>query len=173
MTHLYPSVADLAGHNGGRRAWDRAVEALSALSPQDPPHARSVGDSVTYWVTGADALSRPELVAHRMYQTLLHPLTGDLELTVAGRSGLEVLARYRDTDDVELLDGSGAGSALRVPVGAVALVGLDEGWRVAPGSVRVAVLRLTGEAPPARPVAQVAPGVPARATAPHPPGGAA
>lgn len=150
MTHVYRDPADLARHNAGTRAWDRVVQALADVSPQDAPHTRSLGDSLTYWVTDAERLARPTYTAALLYQTLLYPLTDDLHLSLAPRAALAVVEPYRDLDDVESLTGDG--SWLTVPAGAVALVGRDEAWRVAPGPGRVAVLRLTVEAPDPRPV---------------------
>lgn len=149
MTHIYRDLADLAGHNAGTSAWDRVVQALSAVGTQDPPHTRSVGDSLTYWVTGAADLARSTHTAGRLYHTLLHPLTAELHLSLAHRSALTVVGPYQDLDDIESL--TGVGIALTVPAGAVALLDPDQAWQVRPGPGQVAVLRLTIEAPAARP----------------------
>lgn len=174
MTYVYRDPADLAGHNAGTPAWDRVVQALADVTPQDLPYTRSLGDSLTYWVTDTERLALPTYTAALLYQTLLHPLTDDLHLSFAPRAALTVVEPYRDLDDVESLTGDG--SWLTVPAGAVVLIGRDEACRVAPGPGRVAVLRLTVEAPDPRPVstgplAVAVPPVPVPSV-PVPPGGA-
>lgn len=149
MTHVYRTQAELAGYNAGTTAWDRVVQALASITPDDPTHTRSLGDCLTYWVVDAADLTRSTYTASLLYQTLLHPLTADLRLSVAPRSALTVVEPYRDVDDTESL--AGQGEELVVPAGAVALIGLHEGWRVTSGDGRVAVLRLTTQAPAARP----------------------
>lgn len=147
--YVYPSLADLAGHNGGSAAWDRAVQALASVAPTDPPHARSLGDSLTFRVTRADALARPELLGHRRYRTLLHPLDGPVEAVVAARGDLAPVSAYRGRHDAQLF--AGAGRSVHLPAGSVLLVGVDEAWAVRPGPAAVAVLRLTVEADAPRP----------------------
>lgn len=153
--YLYPSLAELADYNAGTVAWDRTVEALAAARPTDLHVARSIGTTVTYWVTDPVALVRPELVGHRRYRTLLRPLGGSIDVVIAPIDGLTAAGEYDVTHDVELF--SGPGRELTLPAGSVLLVDLDEAWAVLrpaggpAAAAAVTVVRQTIDAEPARP----------------------
>lgn len=153
--YLYSSLAELAAYNAGTAVWDRAIAALHVTRATDPHFARSIGATVTYWLTGPRDLARPELTGHRLYRTLLRPLDGSLDVVVGPIDRLTALGAYDDQHDVELF--SGTGRTLRLRSGAVLLVDLDEAWAIRPVdgdagmAEALAVVRLTPDAEPARP----------------------
>jgi evolved beta-galactosidase subunit beta len=154
--YLYASLSELADYNAGTVSWDRAITALRAARPTDPQFARSIGATVTYWVTRPVDMVRPELTAHRRYRTLLRPLGGSVDVVVAPIDRLTAVSEYDDQNDVELF--TGPGRALRLQAGSVLLVDLDEAWAVvrpadgdAGAAGALAVVRLTPDAEPARP----------------------
>ena len=76
---------------------------------------------------------------------LLAPLDGDLTVEVAPKAGLTCIRAYSDIDDRERFEGTG--ETVTIPTGGVAVVEIDEAYRVVADAAdpRVVVLHVTVE----------------------------
>ena len=112
--------------------------------------------SATRWCIGGGKLTRralparheaatADLVGHRRYHAVLAPLDGDLTVEVAPKAGLTCTRAYSDIDDRERFEG--AGEKVVIPAGGVAVVEIDEAYRVVSDAAdpRVVVLHVTVE----------------------------
>jgi hypothetical protein len=161
---LYRDPAELARCHPGSGAWAQTAAVLAAARPEDPPHARSAGDSLTYWVDTAAALATEHFAAHRLYRTVLCAFEADVRVDLVAASQLLTIRPYSDTDDIEWLDRpTGAGAAepthrgLALPAGGVLAIDPRTAWRLAPGPARLCLARVTDLAGPACGGIEVAP----------------
>ena len=86
-----------------------------------------------------------DLVGHRRYHAVLAPLDGNLTVEVASKADLTCTRAYSDIDDRERFEG--AGETVTIPAGGVAVVEIDEAYRVVADAAdpRVVVLHVTVE----------------------------
>ena len=102
--------------------------------------------SVKKWMRTGQALDGvADLVGHRRYHAVLAPLDGDLTVEVAPKAGLTCTRAYSDIDDRERFEG--AGETVTIPAGGVAVVEINEAYRVIAeaSDPRVVVLHVTVE----------------------------
>ena len=107
--------------------------------------AYSIGDSLVYWWVNAHEAATADLVGHRRYHAVLAPLDGDLTVEVAPKASLTCTRAYSDIDDRERFEGTG--ETVTIPAGGVAVVEIDEAYRVVADAAdpRVVVLHVTVE----------------------------
>lgn len=127
------------------KKWMRTGQALDGIADRLHNVAYSIGDSLVYWWQTAAEVATPDFVGHRRYHTVLAPLDGSVTVEVAPKVQLACTRAYSDIDDRERFEG--AGEKVEVPAGGVAIVEIDEAWRVVPGATdsKLAVLHVTVE----------------------------
>ena len=92
--------------------------------------AYSIGGAtrLVYRRVNAHEAATADLVGHRRYHAVLAPLDGDLTVEVASKTDLTCTRAYSDIDDRERFEGTG--ETVTIPAGGVAVVEIDEAYRV-------------------------------------------
>ena len=144
--HVFNSRADFDAQMKSVKKWMRTGQALDGVADLQHDVAYSIGDSLVYWWVYAREAATADLVGHRRYHAVLAPLDGDLTVEVAPKADLGPGIRaYSDIDDRERFEG--AGETVTIPAGGVAVVEIDEAYRVVADAAdsRVVVLHVTVE----------------------------
>lgn len=143
--HVFNSRADFDAQMKSVKKWMRTGQALDGVADLQHDVAYSIGDSLVYWWVYARETATADLVGHRRYHAVLAPLDGDLTVEVAPKAGLTCTRAYSDIDDRERFEG--AGETVTIPAGGVAVVEIDEAYRVIAeaSDPRVVVLHVTVE----------------------------
>lgn len=143
--HVFNSRADFDAQMKPVKKWMRTGQALDGVSELQHDVAYSIGDSLVYWWVNAHEAATADLVGHRRYHAVLAPLDGDLTVEVAPKGGLTCTCAYSDIDDRERFEGTG--ETVTIPAGGVAVVEIDEAYRVVSDATdpRVVVLHVTVE----------------------------
>ncbi|GAA3337879.1 beta-galactosidase subunit beta [Curtobacterium pusillum] len=128
---------------GRETRWARTVSALETRDIQ-PDVMYSVGDSLTFMSARTGSLTTGDLVAHRRYHAVVHPVDGDAVVEIAPCASLRPLSAYDDLTDRQTFAGSGA--AEHVPRGSVMILETHEAMRVLPSpDVTVVLAHVTVE----------------------------
>ena len=161
--HVFNSRADFDAQMKSVRKWMRTGQALDGVADLQHDVAYSIGDSLVYWWVNAHEAATADLVGHRRYHAVLAPhdsdgdrpdrryhavlapLDGDLTVEVAPKASLTCTRAYSDIDDRERFEGTG--ETVTIPAGGVAVVEIDEAYRVVADAAdpRVVVLHVTVE----------------------------
>lgn len=121
--------------------WRRAAEAMRRAERALPEVTLSVGDSLTYRVTGSP--DREALTASRRYRDVRYVLEGSALLEVTSTDGLAPAGPYSDLTDRESF--AGEGTPVELGAGEVLVVEAGEAVRDTTVRGRVVVLRVTVE----------------------------
>ena len=143
--HIFNSRADFDAQMKSVKKWMRTGQALDGVSELQHDVAYSIGDSLVYWWVNAHEAATADLVGHRRYHAVLAPLDGNLTVGVASKAVLPGTGAYGDIDDRGRFEG--AGEPGTIPAGGVAVVEIDEAYRVVADAAdpRVVVLHVTVE----------------------------
>ena len=143
--HLFDSRADFDAQMKSVKKWMRTGQALDGVADLQHDVAYSIGDLLVYWWVYANEASTPDLVGHRRYHAVLAPLDGDVTVEVAPKESLACTRAYSDIDDRERFEGTG--ETVTIPAGGVAVVEIDEAYRVVAeaSNPRLTVLHVTVE----------------------------
>lgn len=143
--HVFNSRTDFDAQMKSVKKWMRTGQALDGIADLQHDVAYSIGDSLVYWWVYAREAATAGLVGHRRYHAVLAPLDGDLPVEVAPKAGLTCTRAYSDIDDRERFEGTG--EIVTIPAGGVAVVEIDEAYRVLADTTgpRVVVLHVTVE----------------------------
>ncbi|MFR3877828.1 MAG: hypothetical protein ACLTYW_06430 [Collinsella sp.] len=143
--HIFNSRADFDAQMKSVKKWMRTGQALDGVSELQHDVAYSIGDSLVYWWVNAHEAATADLVGHRRYHAVLAPLDGNLTVEVASKADLTCTRAYSDIDDRERFEGTG--ETVTIPAGGVAVVEIDEAYRVVADAAdpRVVVLHVTVE----------------------------
>ena len=131
--HIFNSRADFDAQMKSVKKWMRTGQALDGVSELQHDVAYSIGDSLVYWWVNAHEAATADLV------------DGNLTVEVASKADLTCTRAYSDIDDRERFEGTG--ETVTIPTGGVAVVEIDEAYRVVADAAdpRVVVLHVTVE----------------------------
>ncbi|MCA0293876.1 MAG: YhcH/YjgK/YiaL family protein [Actinobacteria bacterium] len=125
----------------GTTTWRRAAQAVQRADEVLPEVTLSIGDSLTYRVTGRPDC--PTLTGRRRYLDVRAVLDGESVIEVAATTDLTAEGDYSDLTDREHF--SGAGDSHTLTAGQIAVVEAHEAVRDVSVEGRVVVLRVTVE----------------------------
>lgn len=126
---VFTSIDSFRRGADGHRKWDRTVQALEDARRLPGDVMYSIGDSLTFVQTRRRYLG-DSLVGHRRYQEIIHAADGPLRIAVGEQRRLISSEAYSDLSDREHFSPDGPIRCIDVPLGGVAVIGIDEASRV-------------------------------------------